>query len=204
MIYLDTCYILKCYLTELGSPEVRELVSEAEVVASSAHARVEFVAAVHRHLREGRLTPNEMDAVLQVFDKDCDDGYWQWLPMTDAVLSVARTTLRTLPSGVFLRSGDALHLACAQHNGFTEVFTNDRWRLARADVVLVNLALPPMIESQKAPFFTIGEMFLAHAAGTPVIAFGPTFRGRAGYEAIVTRSFDQMSDALAYIVELYA
>ncbi|TXT25579.1 MAG: Uncharacterized protein FD138_2935 [Planctomycetota bacterium] len=133
MIYLDTCYILKCYLTEHGSPEVRELVSEADGVASAAHARVEFVAAVHRHLREGRLTPEEMDGVLQVFDKDCEEGYWQWLPLTDAVLSLARTTFRTLPSGVFLRTGDALHLACAQLYGFTEVFSSDR-HLLRATV----------------------------------------------------------------------
>jgi hypothetical protein len=85
-----------------------------------------------------------------------------------------------------------------------EVFTNDRWNLARADVLLVNLCLPPMIESQKAPFFTIGEMFLAHAAGLPIIAFGSCFRGRAGYEAIVTRSFDALPEALRYIADHYA
>ncbi len=101
-------------------------------MTSAAHARVEFVAAVHRHLREGRITQNEMDGVLQVFDKDCDEDYWQWLPMTDAVMSLARTTFRTLPSGVFLRTGDALHLACAQHYGFTEAFSSDRHLLRAA------------------------------------------------------------------------
>jgi hypothetical protein len=85
-----------------------------------------------------------------------------------------------------------------------EVFTNDRWNLARADVLLVNLCLPPTIESQKAPFFTIGEMFLAHAAGLPIISFGSCFRGRAGYEAIVTRSFDELAGALRYIADHYA
>ena len=133
MIYLDTCYILKCYLTEHGSPEVRELFSEADGIVSAAHTRVEFVAAVHRHLREGRLTSNEMVGVLQVYDKDCDDGYWQWLSMTDAVMNSARTTFRTLPNDVFLRAGDALHLACAQHYGFSDVFSSDR-NLLRAAV----------------------------------------------------------------------
>jgi hypothetical protein len=85
-----------------------------------------------------------------------------------------------------------------------EVFTNDRWNLARADVVLANLCLPATIESHNAPFFTIGEMFLAHAAGLPLITFGPCFRGRAGYEAIVTRNFDTMADALRYIADHYA
>jgi nucleoside 2-deoxyribosyltransferase len=84
-----------------------------------------------------------------------------------------------------------------------EVFTNDRWNLARCDVVLANLALPKVIDSSKAPFFSIGELFLAHAAGLPIIVFGKTFRGRAGYEAIVTKTFDEMDDAIAYIVAHY-
>ena len=84
-----------------------------------------------------------------------------------------------------------------------EVFTNDRWHLSRSDVVLANLDLPPTIESSKAPFFTIGELFLAHAAGLPIIAFGETFRGRAGYEAIVTRTVDDLDKALTYIVGHY-
>ena len=84
-----------------------------------------------------------------------------------------------------------------------EVFTNDRWHLARADVMLVNLELPPVLETRHAPFFTIGEMFLAHHAGLPVVVFGQAFRGRPGYEAIVTRSFDDMAGAVRYIVEHY-
>ena len=68
MIYLDTCYLLKCYLTEPGSPEVRELVDAADGVASSIHARVEFAAAVHRHFRENRLTAAELVGVLDAFN----------------------------------------------------------------------------------------------------------------------------------------
>lgn len=133
MIYLDTCYILKCYLTEHGSPEVRELVSAADGVASAVHARVEFVAAIHRHWREGRLARKEMEGVLQVFDADCEQGYWRWLPMTEIVMNAAHAAFRSLPSDVFLRTGDALHLACAQHYGFSEVFSSDRHLLQAAD-----------------------------------------------------------------------
>jgi hypothetical protein len=84
-----------------------------------------------------------------------------------------------------------------------EVLTNDRWNLARADVVLVNLTLPPTIASRDAPFFTIGEMFLAHAAGLPLIVFGSCFEGRPGYEAIVTRSFPDEGPAIDYIIHTY-
>jgi hypothetical protein len=84
-----------------------------------------------------------------------------------------------------------------------EVFANDRYHLQRCDVVLVNLDLPETVRSQDAPFFTIGEMFLAHDADLPVITVGSTFRGRPGYEAIVTRSFDTLDDAVDYIIDTY-
>lgn len=84
-----------------------------------------------------------------------------------------------------------------------EVFHNDRWNLHRSDIVLVNLDLPERIESRNAPFFTIGEMFLAHAAGMPIVAIGQTFAGRPGYEAIVTRTWDDLESALEYIVSAY-
>ena len=84
-----------------------------------------------------------------------------------------------------------------------EVFTNDRWHLSRADVMLVNLDLPQVLDTRSAPFFTIGEMFLAHEAGLPIITFGPAFRGRPGYEAIVTRNFDDLDSALQYILGHY-
>ena len=104
-------------------------------------------------------------------------------------------------------SYDPTRVMVAAGNGYeatpVEVFTNDRWNLARSDVVLANLDLPPTIESRNAPFFTIGELFLAHAAGLPVIVFGTTFRGRPGYEAIVTKTFEAMEPAIDYIVGHY-
>jgi hypothetical protein len=37
-----------------------------------------------------------------------------------------------LPRTVFVRSGDALHLACAEEHGFQEIYTNDRHMLQAA------------------------------------------------------------------------
>jgi len=84
-----------------------------------------------------------------------------------------------------------------------EVFHNDRWNLLRSDVVLVDLTMPETIRSRDAPFFTIGEMFLAHAAAVPIIAVGSPYVGRPGYEAIVTRSFDELDLAIDYILAVY-
>ena len=43
-----------------------------------------------------------------------------------------RGAVLDLPSTVFVRSGDALHLACAEEHGFQEVYTNDRHMLQAA------------------------------------------------------------------------
>ena len=85
-----------------------------------------------------------------------------------------------------------------------EVFANDRYHLQRCDVVLVNLDLPDTIATQDAPFFTIGEMFLAHDLRLPIITVGKAFRGRPGYEAIVTRTFDDLDDAVEHILDTYS
>lgn len=47
-------------------------------------------------------------------------------------LEKARKTVLEIPSTVFLRSSDALHLACAEEHGFNEVYTNDRQMLQAA------------------------------------------------------------------------
>ena len=64
--------------------------------------------------------------------EDEQNGVWHWFPLThDLVLRVCEQ-IKELPQSVFLRAADALHLACAQHYGFSEIYTNDRHMLAAA------------------------------------------------------------------------
>ncbi len=133
MIYLDTCYIVKCYLVENGTAEVRELLADSDGVASCAHARIEFVAAVHRQFRESQITSSELNAIIDVFERDCSNGIWKWLELDKAVANRATHSIRIAPNNVFIRAGDALHLACAAANGFIEVFSNDRHLLKAAE-----------------------------------------------------------------------
>lgn len=57
------------------------------------------------------------------------NGVWQWLGVTSELLEKTRAAALELPNTVLLRSGDALHLACAEEHGFEEVYTNDRHML---------------------------------------------------------------------------
>ena len=138
MIYLDTCYILKCYLTEPGSAEVRELTQSADGLASCVLARVEFAAAIHRHRREGKLSETDAKQVLADFRADEDAGFWNWLGLTLPLLDDVRAAYETLSPSVFVRTNDAIHLVCARANGFREIHSNDRHILAAAPSFSLN------------------------------------------------------------------
>lgn len=132
MIYLDSSYIVKCYLDEAGSREVLSLVQRNRGRLSAVHGRAEFFAAVHRRLRERHLTANNAAAVWRQFTGDELAGLWEWLPLTDSVVHRACRTFEHLERSIFLRGADALHLACAAEHGFAEVYSADRVLLGAA------------------------------------------------------------------------
>ena len=132
MIYFDSAYLAKCYLREPGYREVRALADSAGHLLSVAFAKIEVAAVFHRHLREGRLRPAARKQILIQFTQDCADGVIMFLPISPALLEVAQSAYRTLPSTVFLRSADCLHLAAAREAGFAEIHSNDRHLLAAA------------------------------------------------------------------------
>jgi predicted nucleic acid-binding protein len=132
MIYLDTCYILKCYLTEHGSREVRDLTQSADGLASCTLACVEFAAAVHRHRREGRISESDAKAVFDRFEADEKAGYLRWYGVTQALLDGVFSSYQSLAPSLFVRTNDAIHLACAREQGFQEIYSNDRHILTAA------------------------------------------------------------------------
>ena len=132
MIYFDAAYIAKCYLNEPGADRVRELAYATDGLASCELARLEFASILKRHVREHHVTRRELTAILKDFQEDERNGVWQWLAVTSELLEKARKAVLDVPSTVFLRSGDALHLTCAEEHGFQEVYTNDRYMLNAA------------------------------------------------------------------------
>lgn len=132
MIYFDAAYVAKCYLNEPGAERVREVAHSAEGLASCELARLEFASILKRHVRERHLTRREMTTILREFEEDEKNRVWQWFGVTSELLEKARQAVLRIPSTLFVRSGDALHLACAQAQGFHEVYTNDRRMLQAA------------------------------------------------------------------------
>ena len=132
MIYFDAAYVAKCYLNEPGADRVREVAYGADGLASCELARLEFASILERHVRERQVTRREVTAILRDFEEDEQNGVWQWFGVTSELVETARTAVLKIRGTVSLRSGDALHLACAEENGFQEVYTNDRHMLKAA------------------------------------------------------------------------
>jgi predicted nucleic acid-binding protein len=132
VIYFDAAYVAKCYLNEPGADRVREVAYAADGLASCELARLEFASILKRHARERHVTGREMRAILKDFEEDERNGVWRWFGVTSELVEKTRKVVLGIPSQVFLRTGDALHLACAEEQGFQEVYTNDRHMLKAA------------------------------------------------------------------------
>ena len=132
MIYCDTAYLLKYYVDEPGSEEVRHLIDAQVGVGSLSLGRLELAAAFHRKLREARIDKLSHKFLLQQFDKDNTSGVWTWFDTTQSLVDKASKKFSTLSSKVFLRASDALHLVCAREHGFREIYSNDRHLLDAA------------------------------------------------------------------------
>jgi predicted nucleic acid-binding protein len=136
--YFDTSYILKCYLNEPGAEQVRELARHSRGLASAVLGRMEFFAGVHRHHREGRLGKSDARRVLQWFAEDEGNDVWTFYPLSQAIVSSVCEHFARLRgaaphlSGTFLRTGDAIHLATAEAQGFDTIYSGDRHLLAAA------------------------------------------------------------------------
>ena len=131
-MYLDTTYLVKCYLEEPDSPAVEALVEGVRAVYSSAWAVVEVQCVFHRKVREGSLTAEMAAALCRAFLAHVDEGFWTLVPVRESLLRRAGAIVLASPPSLFLRAGDAVHLTSANELGEKEVWTNDRHMLAAA------------------------------------------------------------------------
>lgn len=132
MLYFDSNYILKCYLPEPRAHLVRALARQAVAKCCSTWGRIEVVTALHRKLREGSLTRASLKALWSRFESDEAAGVWTWLPFDQPVQTAVAQTCLKLDTAVFIRAGDAVHLATAALHGLSEIHSHDRHLLSAA------------------------------------------------------------------------
>ena len=130
--YFDTSYLVRLYLDDHGSQQVRARAGACQSIASAWHAQAEVVAALHRVVRERRMEQEAFRSALDQFSQDCKAGLFLWLPLTDGIQRKLAQFFRDAPRTAFIRAADALHLACAVEYGCAEVYSHDRHFLAAA------------------------------------------------------------------------
>ena len=131
MIYFDTSYLVRLYFEDPGYEQVRELAA-TDHVTCAAHGQAEAIAAFHRKFREGAIPVRSYRALLAQFEADNQAEAVRWLPTGPDVMATIRQVYRDLPSDIYLRGADAIHLAAAAVHGQRTVYSNDVHLLAAA------------------------------------------------------------------------
>ena len=135
MIYFDTTFLVKLQIEEPGSERILSLLTEKdELVVTSVWGKMETEAALHRKLRERDLGQPDFLRVQRQFSRDIEAQRISVLPLTTSVIERVHLTFMNLPATIFLRAGDAIHLATAAEAGFKEIYSNDRHLLAAASL----------------------------------------------------------------------
>ena len=133
MIYFDATFLVKLHLREPGSERVLEFVRQKnDIVASFIMAKMETAAAFHRKYREGSMTHASLLKAQEQVSREIEMGRLAWLPLSPVIVDRVHQIFLDLPSTVFLRTGDAIHLATASEAGFKEIYSNDKHLLAAA------------------------------------------------------------------------
>ena len=131
MIYFDTSYLVRLYYADPGADAVRGLAA-TDNIACAAHGQVEMIAAFHRKLREGAIKPAAYAALLSQLRAHDEAGAFQWLAQGPEIFARIARVYAKLPSTVYLRAADAIHLATAAEAGFKVVYSNDTHLLVAA------------------------------------------------------------------------
>jgi len=104
-LYLDTSSLVKLYVTENGSESVRQLVADADVVATSVVAYPETRAALARLRRDGAVTAARLRSAKREFAEQ-----WPTYLRLEATDSLCRAA-GELAERYSLRGFDSIHLA---------------------------------------------------------------------------------------------
>ncbi len=93
---------------------------------------MEIMAVFHRRLRAGKWSRDEFLNSAGQFAADDIGGFWTWMPLDTTIVEAAAKTFTTLPTSVFLRASDCIHLVTAIHHNFAAIFTHDKHQTVAA------------------------------------------------------------------------
>jgi predicted nucleic acid-binding protein len=144
----DSSGLVKRYVDEVGSDWVRAIVvpAAANIVSIADITRAEVTSAFARRTREGIITLDERDALMQIFQAHCATQY-RIVPTQPLIIDLATELLQRHP----LRAYDAVQLASA----------------SLVNQSLIAHGLSPLI------FVTADDRLIAAAGGEAITAENP-------------------------------
>jgi len=89
----------------------------------SRWALAEFHAVLHRRMREGASSPSDARELASRFAQHIEDGLWNLVPVTEALLRRTSALMVSGPRDLFIRTADAVHLTTAHEIGERVVWT---------------------------------------------------------------------------------
>lgn len=107
MIYLDSSALIKKYVVEKGTSDVREFFAGGETPWTSKLSQAEVWSTLARRRRSGDLTATQYRAIARSFEQD-----WKAMAvveLNDEVMGMIRNLVERHP----LRASDAIQLASA-------------------------------------------------------------------------------------------
>jgi predicted nucleic acid-binding protein len=107
ILYLDTSALVKRYLTEAGSADVKAWISQSQLASTSILTRAEMGAAITKAARMNWITEEQGQHILGMFRAEWE--IFGRLPVNEA--TVQRADVLACKHG--LRGYDAVHLASA-------------------------------------------------------------------------------------------
>jgi uncharacterized protein len=107
ILYADSSGLVKRYVLEQYSTEVNDLIAQADETITAPISRVECVAAIYRHVREGRL--DAAGAAMAVAEMNADWPDLREVVMDDSLIQDACDLAARYP----LKGYDAVQLAAA-------------------------------------------------------------------------------------------
>ena len=124
-LFLDSSVFAKRFVEESGSQQVEVLCSQATELCLSVICVPEIVSALNRRLREKSLTRQQYTQAKQRLSQDVRDAVI--INLTPDIIQSSIEVLET----AFVRTMDALHIACALAWG-ADLFASSDHRQATA------------------------------------------------------------------------
>ena len=118
-IFFDTSAWVKRYVEESGSDEVELICQQADDVILSILCVPETISTFSRLLREKKLTKSMFSELKHIFAEEIEDV--KFINITPDVINKSAELLQNY----FLRTLDALHIACALNTQIDLFVTSD-------------------------------------------------------------------------------